>query len=102
MPSAPPANAIRLAPPASSTTSLSFIRCWALRSRVTAPAITLFKSSLRCTLYPRNNSGAVAEPIAFHPGLLKDRQVQVRDRRAFRKHNVLADELDLAVAATHQ
>src|ERR1700733_13934449 len=92
-------TATTLLPPASSTASLSFC---ALRNRGAANTIALFNSSLRFTLDPWDDARAVAELLALHPRLLQNRQMQIRNRRALRQHDMLPNELHFAVAAAHQ
>src|SRR5580692_4625532 len=92
-------KATTFAPPASSTASLS---SWALRNRGAANTIALFNSCLRFTLDPWDDARAVAELLALHPRLLQNRQMQICNRRALRQHDMLANELHFAVAATHQ
>jgi len=50
----------------------------------------------------RNDAGAVAELVALNPGLLQYRQVEIRDGRALRQDDVLANELDFSIAATYE
>src|SRR5437763_4694907 len=54
------------------------------------------------SLNARDRAGAVAELVAIHPDLLKQRQVEIRDRGALRQHDMPAAELHLAVAAADQ
>src|SRR5262252_9080861 len=56
------------------------------------------RSTRGFNLHARYYAGAVAELIALQTGLLKQREVQIRDRRALRKHNVLAEDFDFTVA----
>src|SRR5262249_47493114 len=49
-----------------------------------------------------NRARAVAELIALYPHLLEQRQVEIRDRRFLRQHDMLAAELHFSVAAADQ
>src|SRR5215831_14015229 len=57
------------------------------------------RSTRGFNLHARYYAGAVAELIALQTGLLKQREVQIRDRRTLRQHDVLADDLHFAVSA---
>ena len=50
----------------------------------------------------RNRARAVAELVALYSDLLQQRQVEIRDRRFLRQHQVLAAELHFAVPTTNQ
>src|SRR5438067_724326 len=107
----PAEKASAFAPPTSNTANLSGRRpaCCALRIRgdthvVSMPAAAPLRNSLRSTtrlLDRRNHARAVAELIALHSRLLEQRQMEIRDRRAFRQHDMLTSELHLAVAAAN-
>src|SRR6187549_1612158 len=111
----PVKNARTLLPPPSTTAIWSVRRrtppdgCWALRTpdeaHVANTPRALFNTSLRfndTAITPseiRDRARAVAERVAFHADLLKQRQVEIRDRRALRQDDVPAAEFHLAVAA---
>src|SRR6185369_13772237 len=55
-----------------------------------------------CDSYARDRAGTVAELVALDSDLLKQCQVEIRDRCALGQHDMLADEFHLAVATTDQ
>src|SRR5579875_555249 len=92
-------KASTFAPPTSSTAMRSVTRLCALRQGMaSAPS----RNSLRFILHARDRARAVAELVALHPDLLQNRQVQIRDRRALRQHNMLPQKLHLPRAAANQ
>src|SRR6185503_19840566 len=110
----PVKNARTLLPPPSTSAIRSVRRrtpptvCCALSTRedvhVANTPRAPFNTSLRfsdtaITSDVRDRARAVAEPVPFHADLLKQRQVEIRDRRALRQHDMPATEPHLAVTA---
>src|SRR6185436_16304448 len=52
--------------------------------------------------HSRDHAGAVSELFPLDAHLLQDRQVQIRDRRAFRQREVLSAEFQLTVASSNK
>src|SRR5688572_3069280 len=110
----PVENARTLLPPPSTTAICSVRRrtpptaCCALRTPEAAHVANTprapFNSSLRfngtaITSEVRDRARAVAERVAFDADLLKQREMEIRNRRTVRQHEMPAAELHLAAAA---